>query len=362
MSRKSLNLVLNPSAKISIDRQRAPLSFFVEAPIKGASLSSVSVNAENFPGAHSFLCSILIDGDRSALIGQQDAVELRQIGLFAPADELPQSVNYRFPYRDHAIWKTLPSLATIDSEPVQCAYLSALRIPAEWPGQTLRFETYNQGSMWAPVLTDRCTALNDYAAAEHTEVRQQTTTLDDEATHIHFNREGFAILQNVLPIEHVREMGIYFQALAAEGFLVRRNDNGSLRFTANDHPVARFWHEQLNKRVSQLAGRPTKPSYSFVSLYVAGGHLYWHTDIPQCEYTVALLLDYTPLDAEGRSSWALKMEGRDSTIHSLHQHVGEALIFKGRQLSHGRDVLPEGHRSASLLFHFVNEDFEGKLG
>ena len=302
MSRKPLNLVLNPSAKISIDRQRLLPSFFVEAPIKGASLSSVSVNAENFPGAHSFLCSILIDGDGSAQIGEQDAVELRQIGLFAPADELPQSVNYR------------------------------------------------------------CTALNDYAAAEHTEGRKQTLTLDDEATHTHFDREGFAILQNVLPIEHVQEMGRYFQALAAEGFLVRRNDNGSLRFTTNDHPVARFWHEQLNERVSQLAERPTKPSYSFVSLYVAGGNLYWHTDIPQCEYTVALLLDYAPLDPEGRSSWALRMEGRDGTIHSLHQRVGEALIFKGRELSHGRDVLPEGHRSASLLFHFVHEDFEGALG
>ena len=68
-----------------------------------------------------------------------------------------------------------------------------------------------------------------------------------------------------------------------------------------------------------------------------------------------------PLDAEGRSPWALKLTGRDGTIHSLHQGVGEALIFKGRELRHGRDMLPEGHRSASLLFHFVDEDYDGVM-
>ena len=149
MSPKSLNLVLNPNARISVDRQRVPASFLIDAPIKGASLSSVSVNTENFPGAHAFLTSILIDGDSNAQIGERDAVELRQIGLFAPADGLPHSVNYRFPYRDHAIWKTLPSLATIESERIECGSDSTLRLPAEWLEQTLRFETYHEGSCQA---------------------------------------------------------------------------------------------------------------------------------------------------------------------------------------------------------------------
>ncbi|MEP6881035.1 MAG: hypothetical protein ABI866_03525, partial [Dokdonella sp.] len=68
------------------------------------------------------------------------------------------------------------------------------------------------------------------------------------------------------------------------------------------------------------------------------------------------------LDADSRSPWALKVKGRDGTTHSLHLRIGEALILKGRELVHGREVLPNGHRSASLLFHFVNEDFDGDLG
>lgn len=157
------------------------------------------------------------------------------------------------------------------------------------------------------------------------------------------------------------ELARYFQALATQGFLVCHDDRGIRRHVARNHPVVRFWHDQLNERVSQLAGRRTKPSYSFLSQYIAGGDLYWHTDRSPCEYTITLLLDYAPLDVLGRSSWALKLKGRDGTTHSLHLRVGEAAILTGRELMHGRDVLPDGHRCASLLFHSVNEDYSGEM-
>ena len=362
MGSRPLNLELNPSARISICDQESSPTFLVKAPVKGASLSFVRVCAENMPGVHAFLYSILIDGHPDVKIGEQDAAELRRIGLFAPVDALPQTVVYQFPLRVAAHSDSSRSRASMDDLAVKASHQSALRIPAEWPQQSLRFEAHHHGSIWSPVKIACGAEFDGQCENKHAELSHPGTALDVESTHVKFDHEGFAILQNLLPSEHVREMGEYFQALAAQGFLVRRNDHGSLRFTVSDHPVARFWHDQLNERVTQLAGRQTKPSYSFVSLYAAGGSLHWHTDIPQCEYTISLLLDYAPLNADGRSSWALKLEGRDGTAHSLHQRVGEALIFKGRELSHGRDVLPDGHRSASLLFHFVNEDFEGELG
>jgi hypothetical protein len=355
---KQLSLVLNSSARISIlDTELAP-AFLVEAPIKGASLSTVRVSAENMPGAHAFLCSVLIDGRKDVHIGEQDAAELHQIGLFASADAMPQAVAYQFPLRDPA------DTGTFSSEwcPAgRSAHVAALRIPPEWSGLPLQFEPHHHGSVWAPVLVAACPEQNDRSAEARAEALPLESVLDAEATHSHFEREGFAILENLLPTEHVNELGQYFQALAEQGFLACADDHVARRHYAHNHPVASFWHEQLNERVSQLAGRPTKPTYSYVSLYIAGGNLLWHTDRPPCEYTIALLLDYAPLDADRRSSWALKIERRDGTICSLHQRVGEALILKGRELKHGREVLPDGHRSASLLFHFVDEDYDGVL-
>jgi len=36
------------------------------------------------------------------------------------------------------------------------------------------------------------------------------------------------------------------------------------------------------------------------------------------------------------------------------QGIGDALLFRGRYLSHWRDQLPEGYTSSSILFHFVD--------
>ena len=357
MSPRPWSLELNPNARISIvDHEPLP-AFLVEAPIKGASFSSIRVCVDNLPGAHAFLSSILIDGQKDAQIDAQAAAELRRLGLFASAEAMPQAVAYQFPLRDSTTSEISPSRPTVEGARVR----TALRLPDEWAEKALRFEPHHHGSVWAPVRVSNDVEPDAGRDKGRPEVSPAETLLDQVATHDQFEREGFTVLENLLPAEHVVELGRYFHALAAEGFLSCSADRGSLRYISHNHPVANFWHDQLNERVSQLAGRRTKPSYTFASLYVAGGDLFWHTDRPPCEYTITLLLDYAPLDAEGRSPWALKVKGRDGIIHSLHQRVGEALIFRGRELTHGREVLPDGHRSASLLFHFVNEDYDGVM-
>ncbi len=361
MSPKPLGLELNRNARISIQDHDETPSFLVEAPVKGASWSCVRVCAENLPGAHSFLCSILIDGRRDTQIGEQDAAELVRIGLFAPVDAMPQAVAYQFPLRGTEDSGASISRSEMGEIGGQAERALALGLPAEWSEQTLRFEPHHHGSVWAPAQVAVGAEPGDGRIAERSLVLEPETSLDGDATRTQFEREGFARLENLLPAEHVKELGRYFHALAEQGFLHCINDRGMLRYIAHNHPVASFWHEQLNNRVSQLAGRRTKPSYSYVSLYIAGGDLFWHTDRPPCEYTITLLLDYAPLDANNRSPWALKLKGRDGTDHALYQRAGEALILRGRELMHGRDVLPDGHRSASLLFHFVNEDYAGVM-
>jgi hypothetical protein len=39
--------------------------------------------------------------------------------------------------------------------------------------------------------------------------------------------------------------------------------------------------------------------------------------------------------------------------------VGDAVLYRGRQLAHYRDPLPAGHQSSSIFFHYLREDFVG---
>lgn len=353
MQLSSLGLALNPCASISVQGGSEPPLFLVQAPVKGGQYSVRVVNPGELPEAHRFLASALIRGEPVEQVSEQGVAELRQVGLLAPLDDLPQPVHYDFDAGRHnqgAIVRGRNEAVAASGEPVRSR---GFRMPADWTDLPLGFQSHHHGSVWAPVLAGESVP---HAADNHA-----TLELDARETREFFAREGFVELADLLPASHVAELARYFWALAREGFLALDEDRGCKRHVAHSHPVADFWHDQLNERVSQLVGHRTKPSYSFVSLYLEGGDLKWHNDRPPCEYTITLLIDYAPLDGEGRSPWALQVKGRDGSIHRLHQRIGDALIFKGRELLHSRDALPAGHRSGSLLFHFVDAEYEGEM-
>jgi hypothetical protein len=39
--------------------------------------------------------------------------------------------------------------------------------------------------------------------------------------------------------------------------------------------------------------------------------------------------------------------------------LGDALLYRGRELVHYRNPLPEGHHSSSIFLHYVRENFTG---
>jgi hypothetical protein len=360
MQRAGIELALNPGASIAVQGEDASPAFLVRAPVKAAALSMVLVQASNFPAAHAFLCSTLVDGRSDAPLSAQGADELLRIGLFAPRDALPQAVSYPLPTLEASAAAQARCQSEVEALSTDPARAIQLHLPDDWREQELHFVPHHHGSVWAPVIKPSFGASGNGCVAMATG-REPALPLDSAATHEQFTRDGFTTLQDLLPAVHVQALGQYFRELAAEGFLARDADGSTRRFMAHNDPVANFWHQQLNERVAQLAGRRTKPSYSFVSVYDQGGDLSWHTDRPPCEYTITLLIDYAPLDHEQRSPWALKIRGRDGRLHAVHQCLGEALIFKGRELKHSRDLLPCGHRSTSILFHFVDDDYHGVM-
>ena len=137
-------------------------------------------------------------------------------------------------------------------------------------------------------------------------------------------------------------------------------DSGSpLRYVAHNESVARFFHSQIATAVGAIAGAPVKPSYVYVSSYQGGADLPAHTDRAQCEYSVSLLLDYTPEPVD-RSSWPLYLVTASGPV-AIWQGIGDGLIYRGRELVHYRTKLPEAMTSTSIFFHYVDRDFRGSL-
>jgi hypothetical protein len=171
---------------------------------------------------------------------------------------------------------------------------------------------------------------------------------------------GYAVVRDVIAPHLVGALRHYYRGLVAGGQMPRGDDQVAERYRMHSEPVAMFFHPQLANLMSRIAGEPVKPTYLYFACYPAGSALPRHVDRLQCEFSISLLVDYSP-EPNGPSGWPLLLEHPDlpNGGAAVDLGLGDAVFYRGRRLVHYRDPLPDGHQSSSLFFHYVREDFVG---
>jgi hypothetical protein len=119
-------------------------------------------------------------------------------------------------------------------------------------------------------------------------------------------------------------------------------------------PVIRQLHvsDGLNSLVEDIFGRRLKPSYSFLSMYGPDGVCPPHTDVPQCQFTMDLLIS-------GAEGWPLYINGKPYVLSG-----GDAICYLGTSQIHYRAPMHEtpGSTHANLaFFHWVPATWSGEL-
>lgn len=174
-----------------------------------------------------------------------------------------------------------------------------------------------------------------------------------------FQRKGFLPVRELIHPFHISALRRYFRYLIRTGQMRLGDGQCCRRYIAHDDPVARFFHLQLTQAVSALADEPLKPSYVYASSYQAGAHLDKHTDREQCEFSLTFCLDYSP-EPELATPWPLELHTSCGKA-TIFQALGDGLLYRGRAIPHSRPLLPRGHTSTSIFFHYVRKDFCGSL-
>jgi hypothetical protein len=174
-----------------------------------------------------------------------------------------------------------------------------------------------------------------------------------------FRDKGYVPLGRVFHPFHLAALRRYYRYLIRSGHFHLGDEGNPRRYVAHNEPAARYFHHQLTATMSTLAGEPVKPSYVYVGSYLPGAELEKHTDRPQCEYSINLLLDYSP-EPVCETPWPLYLETEGTRI-TLYQAIGDVLLYRGCQVAHYRDPLPGGHSSTSIFFHYVPEEYSGSL-
>jgi hypothetical protein len=177
-------------------------------------------------------------------------------------------------------------------------------------------------------------------------------------------RDRYAAVRGLLHPAQVAALRRYYRQLIAEGHVRFDDRQVPLRFSAHNEPLSRFFHRRLAGLVGELAGERVVPSYAFFAAYTPGAVLEPHRDREQCAISISLLLDHVP-EPDDLSPWPLWL-GLDrgapgGRAAAVCLGLGDGLFYRGTELIHWREALPEGHASTSLLLHYVPADFAGPL-
>jgi hypothetical protein len=174
-----------------------------------------------------------------------------------------------------------------------------------------------------------------------------------------FQSQGYAPVGRLIHPFHIAALRRYYRHQLRTGKLRLGDGQSPLRYISYNDSVARFFHQQLVEAVTAFAGEPVKPSYVYLASYQPGAILEKHTDREQCDFSVTLCLDYAP-EPRNATPWPLHVHKTSGKV-TVFQAIGDALLYRGCQLPHSREALPEGHTSTSIFFHYVREGFTGSL-
>src|SRR5277367_6559622 len=175
----------------------------------------------------------------------------------------------------------------------------------------------------------------------------------------HFHEKGYVPIGRLIHPYHIAALRRYYRHQLRTGAYPLGDSQTELRFAASNEPVARFFHQQLTGAVSDIVGQRVNPSYVYLSSYQEGAILKEHIDREQCEFSITLCLDYSP-EPTLATPWPLRLHTKNGSV-AVFQALGDALLYRGREIPHSRRPLPTGHSSTSLFFHYVKEDFAGSL-
>lgn len=173
-----------------------------------------------------------------------------------------------------------------------------------------------------------------------------------------FAAQGFCVVPDVLPADHMQALARYYRALVAGGRWEIGDEQVARRHGWHNESVGRFFHHQLSDFVGELVGEKVCPSYCYVSAYQQGAELAPHIDRKQCKYTFSIVFD----ESGGRSvDWPLWfLAAAEPSAVTLE--LGQGVLFLGHELPHWREAPPvESLALSTLLLHYVATDFTETL-
>ena len=113
----------------------------------------------------------------------------------------------------------------------------------------------------------------------------------------------------------------------------------------------------MQPKIEEYTNKKLIPASSYYRVYLNGSILHDHIDRPACEISASITLGYNYHNKKDDYIWPLHVYVNGEKKY-FRCDVGDALIYKGNELVHGRDLLNVGEDShhIQVFLHYVDLD------
>jgi hypothetical protein len=168
-----------------------------------------------------------------------------------------------------------------------------------------------------------------------------------------FDDFGYIKIVNLIDEQLIKTISQYFENKINRGEWKPNNDTSpkdasKLEYYAD--PLIEVLLKQCLLEVEKQTGLEIEPTYSYSRVYQGGEELLPHIDRPSCEISVTVNVACTG------NAWPIWVQYKDKDPVKCVLNPGDAVIYKGCEVTHWRRKLPEGQINAQFMLHYVDKN------
>lgn len=102
--------------------------------------------------------------------------------------------------------------------------------------------------------------------------------------------------------------------------------------------------------IEQITGLELYPTYSYSRIYLKGDELTPHVDRPSCEISITINV------ATVGKPWPIWMKAVDQDPMKIEIEPGDAVLYKGCEVTHWRDKMIDTDINVQFMMHYVDKN------
>lgn len=165
------------------------------------------------------------------------------------------------------------------------------------------------------------------------------------------NESGYIFCKSFVDENTIKTISQYFEnRIARKEWKSKEDTQGPSAFEYYADPLIEVMLKECLPIIEKETDLRLHPTYSFSRVYQENEELKPHTDRPSCEISVTINV------ARKGSRWPIWMQYKNNDPAEFKLEAGDAVIYKGCEVTHWRKPLKQDNLNVQFMLHYVNQD------